>query len=107
MKKIVYQNTNIDILTQATEEIVSQQCLNGIISRDEDGNFRFEEEIRKGRAPRNPKLYDGTHVSLVKQRDGRYALSLKKIDLTKPFEPSDLAFQIYSDVSSALSIITM
>ena len=33
-------------------------CLTGVISRTRKG-FHFEEASRKGRPPRNPKLYDG------------------------------------------------
>ena len=107
MKKTVYHNTTINIVLQQEAEVSTDNCPKGVISKDEDGAFRFEEEIRKGRPPRNPKLYDGPKVSLVRQRDGRYALSLKKIDLSTDFEPADLAFKIYSDVSTALSIIKL
>ena len=107
MKKKTYKNSTIDILMQQAEDFNGAEGFNGIITKNSDGSFRFEEEIRKGRPPRNPKLYDGPKVSLVRQRDGRYALSLKKIDLGKSFEPSDLAFQIYSDVTTALSIIKL
>ena len=107
MKKKTYTNSTIDILMQKAEDFIGAKGFNGVITKNEDGTLRFEEEIREGRPPRNPKLYDGPKVSLVRQRDGRYALSLKKIDLSEDFEPSDLAFKIYSDVTTALSIIKL
>ena len=107
MKKTVYLNQTINIVLQQETEVTTDNCPKGIISKDENGEFRFEEEIRKGRAPRNPKLYDGPCVSLVKMQNGKYQMHLKTMDLSKDFEPSDIAFKIYSDASTALSIIKL
>ncbi|MBQ0164273.1 MAG: hypothetical protein KBS75_03630, partial [Bacteroidales bacterium] len=64
MNKRNYSQVELSCVYQQVQDINENQCLNGIISRQGDGKFRFEETIRKGRAPRNPKLYDGTYVSM-------------------------------------------
>ena len=107
MQKKTYKNSTIDILMQQAEDFIGADGFEGIITKNADGTLRFEEEIKESRPPRNPKLYNGTNCSLVRQRDGRYALSLRKIELTTDFEPTELASAIYSDVMTALSIIKL
>ena len=49
MKKTVYLNQTINVVLQQETEVTTDNCPKGIISKDENGEFRFEEEIRKGR----------------------------------------------------------
>ena len=60
------KNTNlcVDLKTVMQKDplLVEGQCYNGILTRDSDTHYRFEETIRKGRRPRNPKLFDGKHI---------------------------------------------
>ena len=71
MKKKNYPNVNLTCAFQNTEELSGNQCLNGVFSKTGNG-FLFEEAIRKGRAPRNPKLFDGKYISILYMQNGRY-----------------------------------
>ena len=102
MNKKTYTSTNLACVLQHSEEITNDQCLNGVISKTSDG-FRFEEAIRKGRPPRNPKLYDGKFISMVKMQNGRYQCHLKAMD--EHFDRKNFAFAVYSELTAAMAIL--
>lgn len=102
MNKKTYISTNLACVLQHSEEITNDQCLNGVISKTSDG-FRFEEAIRKGRPPRNPKLYDGKFISMVKMQNGRYQCHLKTMD--EHFDRKNFAFAVYSELTAAMAIL--
>lgn len=102
------KNTNlcVDLKTvmQSDAILIEGQCYNGILTRDGESHFRFEEATRKGRPPRNPKLFDGKYVSMVRMQNGRYQLHLKTMD-TADFDRDSFAFGVYSEITNALRII--
>ena len=102
MNKKTYTSTNLACVLQHSEEITNDKCLNGVISKTSDG-FRFEEAIRKGRPPRNPKLYDGKFISMVKMQNGRYQCHLKTMD--EHFDRKNFAFAVYSELTAAMAIL--
>lgn len=102
MNRKKYDNTSLTCLLQNAEEITTENCPTGIISRTPEG-FRFEEAIRKGRAPRNPKLFDGNYLSMVRMQNGRYQLHLKT--MSEVLDHEKYAFGVYSEVINALKII--
>lgn len=104
MNKKVYQKIDLNCVFQNVTEITDTGCLIGIISKAEEG-FRFEEEVRKGRPPRNPKLYDGQYISLVRMANGKYQMHAKTMRLEKGFDPAAFAFGFYQDVINALKFI--
>lgn len=101
------KNTNlcVDLKTVMQKDalLVEGQCYNGILTRDSDTHYRFEEAIRKGRRPRNPKLFDGKHISMVRKSNGRYQIHMKAMG--EKLDRENLAFEIYREVVSALKII--
>ena len=102
MNKKTYTSANLACVLQHSEEITNDQCLNGVISKTSDG-FRFEEAIRKGRPPRNPKLYDGKFISMVKMQNGRYQCHLKTMG--EHFDRKNFAFAVYSELTAAMAIL--
>lgn len=112
MNRKKYDNTSLTCIFQSTNpfDAESPSTLNpqpstvlaGIISRTPEG-FRFEEAIRKGRAPRNPKLFDGNYLSMVRMQNGRYQLHLKT--MSEVLDHEKYAFGVYSEVINALKII--
>jgi len=102
MQKKTYTATTLACVLQQTDEITTDTCLSGIISRTSDG-FRFEEAIRKGRPPRNPKLFDGKYVSMVRMQNGKYQMHLKT--MSDSIDREKFAFGVYSEITNALKII--
>ena len=103
MKKVTFPKIDLNCILQKADNITKDKCLNGIISRQGNGKFRFEETIRKGRAPRNPKLFDGNYVSMVRKQNGKYQFYMKT--LADNFNRDNLAYSIYAEVSAAIQIL--
>lgn len=101
------KNTNlcVDLKTVLQDDALLQEgkCYNGVLTRDAEDHFRFEETIRKGRAPRNPKLFDGKYLSMVRMQNGKYQLHLKTMDET--LDRDKFAFGVYSEIINALKIM--
>ena len=101
------KNTNlcIDLKTvmQNDSILVKGHCYNGILTRDSETHYRFEETIRKGRRPRNPKLFDGKHISMVRKSNGKYQIHMKAMG--EKLDREKFALEIYSEVVSALKIV--
>lgn len=103
MIKKKYHSVNLNCIMQNSEP--TPETINcGILSvNPSDGSFTFEEAIRKGRAPRNPKLYDGEHISMVRKQNGKYQIHMKTMD--ENIDREKFAFEVYCEVSSALNHI--
>ena len=105
MIKKSYPSVRLDCIMQS-EELNSESCPTGVMSINaKDGSFRFEEAVRKGRAPRNPKLFDGKYCSLVHMQSGRYQVHMKTIIASGTLDHNALAFAVYSELLTALNII--
>jgi len=103
MKKVNYQQVDLTCMFQQVSDIKKDQCLIGVISRKTGGQFKFEETIRKGRKPRNPKLFDGNLISMVRMSNGKYQFHMKT--LPNEFDRNQLPFAVYSEVVEALKIL--
>ena len=104
MTNITINNTNLTCMLQQDNEINQNKCYTGIFSKRGD-SLKFEESIRKGRAPRNPKLFDGKYITLVRKTNGKYQIHAKTLRIEPDFNPSDVAFGYFQEVSSALKFI--
>ena len=104
MQKKTYNGIQLNCVFQQVTELTDSVCLTGIISRNENG-FRFEEEIKKGRSPRNPKLFDGQYCSLVHMQNGKYQIHMKTINASAITDRNEFAFRVYSELLNAFSII--
>lgn len=108
MKKNV--NLCIDLKTIMQEDALLKQgqCYHGVLSRTGEDQYLFEEETHKHvdrHFRRNPKLFDGRYVSLVHMRNGRYQVHMRTIHAGEVRDHRDLAFQVYSELLTALEII--
>ena len=100
-------NTRVDLKTvmQNDARLVEGQPYNGLLTRDGDDHFIFEESCRRGRCPRNPKLFDGKYCSLVHMQNGKYQVHLRTINASQVTDRRELAFNVYSELLEALSVM--
>ena len=106
MQKKTYKSINLACTLQQDDEITTDKCLNGVISKTE-GGFRFEEAVRKGRPKRNPKLFDGKFCSLIHMTNGKYQIHMKTIDASTITNSQSFAFSLYCELLNALSIVSL
>lgn len=103
MSQVTHTPTTLHCTLQPDHALSPEHCLNGILTQTADG-FLFEETIRKGRPPRNPKLFDGRYLSLVRMQNGRYQMHIKTMD--PDIDPKELSIGICHEVLDALQLMT-
>ena len=104
------KNTNlcVDLKTVLQQDTLLAKGVpyNGVLTRDGDQHFLFEEAVRHNRhGRRNPKLFAGNYCSLVHMQNGRYQIHMKTINASAITDPSDFAFKVYSELLNAFKII--
>lgn len=105
MKKIVYQNIDLNVILQKEGEFTNDNCLKGILSHHGNGDIRFEEEIRKGRPARNPKLHDGKYLSMVRMQNGKYQFHMKTLQVGPDLDGNAIAKDVAQEIVEAFKII--
>ena len=104
MTNITINNTNLTCTLPEYIDIKHNQFTTVIFSKRGD-SLKFEEALLRGRAPRNPKLFDGKYITLVRKTNGKYQIHAKTLRLEPGFNPNDVAFGFFQEVSSALKFI--
>ena len=104
------KNTNlcVDLKTVLQRDTLLAEGIpyNGVLTRDGDQHFLFEEAVRHNRhGRRNPKLFDGNFISLVHMQNGRYQCHMKTINASGDFDRQQIAFKVYSELLTAFNII--
>ena len=70
MEKNINLCVDLKTVMQSDTHLAEGQPYNGLLTRDGEDHYIFEESCRRHRCPRNPKLFDGRgidgfHVDLV------------------------------------------
>ena len=98
--------TNVDLtcILQKDGELKANRCLHGVLTPMKSG-FRFEEEVKVPAKPhtRNPKLFDGNYVSLVRKADDTIQFTFKTIGTD--FDRNRYAGEVFIEISNALTNI--
>lgn len=105
MKKIELNNAQVTLHMQEAAEFRNDKIYNGIFSTHEDGSYLFEEAVASTSHPRNPKLYDGQYITLVRMRNGRYQPHLKTLNIEKGFKAQEFAEHVYTELLNALTYV--
>lgn len=105
------KNTNlcVDLKTKMQEDVLLTigHCYRGVLTRDEDDHYLFEEEVHTtGHRPkRNPKLYDGNYCSLVHMQNGKYQFHMKTIEASPKLDANSVAMEVAQEIVEAFKII--
>ena len=105
MEKNVNLCVDLKTVMQRDAHLVEGLPYSGLLTRDGDEHFIFEESCRKRRCPRNPKLFDGEYCSLVHMQNGKYQIHMKTINASAISDRKQLAFSVYSELLTALAVI--
>ena len=103
------KNTNlcVDLKTVMQHDalMVEGQAYNGVLTRDGEDHYRFEEAVRHTPTYRNLKLYEGKYISLTHRRNGKYHCYMRGITPTPDLDRGALALRVYAELVEALGII--
>ena len=100
-------NLCVDLKTVMQNDalLIEGQCYNGVLTRDSEDHFIFEESCHRKSCQRNPKLFDGKYCSLVHMQNGKYQVHLRTINASQVTDRRELAFNVYSELLEALSVM--
>ena len=104
MIKEVFTETELTCISQDSE-MCNEQPRTGILTMNEKGVFRFEEAANRLQKSLNPKLYEGSYISLVLRKDGRYQIHLKMICPNAYTDAKNLTKGIGKELSQALEVV--
>ena len=105
MQKNVNLCVDLKTVMQKDALLIEGQCYIGVLTRDGEEHYTFEESCQRKGCPRNPKLFDGNYLSLVHMQNGKYQIHMKTIDASHVADRNQLAFNVYSELLTAFSII--
>ena len=105
MKKNVNLCVDLKTVMQNDALPVEGQCYTGVLTRDGEEHFVFEESCHRRSCQRNPKLFDGKYCSLVHMQNGKYQVHLRTINASQVTDRRELAFNVYSELLEALSVM--
>lgn len=103
MAKQVFNNTTLRCILQENSVIKAHKRLNGNLVKTREG-FRFEEEAPDTKPrTRNPKIFNGSFISLVRKEDDsiQFAFKTTKADL----DPEKYPSEVYEEINKALQMI--
>lgn len=105
MKKIIFKRRDIELMMHDLQ-FSPDKCYKGCLSvGPERKEIRFEQTVAPQPAHRNPKIYAGHYVSLVHQRNGRYKMNVRSIDLSQTVSIAEVASAIASEVHEAAQML--
>lgn len=96
--------TPLTLMLHQELEKLSDQCTSGVMSRNATG-FLFEESAPRRTCRRNPKLFDGRHISLTHMRNGRYQVHMRTISASSSEDLLRVAQSVYNELLNAFQII--
>ena len=105
MQKNVNLCVDLKTVMQNDAHLIEGQCYNGVLTRDGEDHFIFEESCQRKSCQRNPKLFDGKYCSLVHMQNGRYQIHLRTINASQVVDRRELAFNVYSELLTALAVM--
>lgn len=102
MKKKQLSRVKITLMLQNDEELTANKCLSGLLSLEPNaGTLLFEESVRHTGHKRNPKLFDGEYISLVRMQNGKYKCHMKSFDPSKSAGSYELATKVFAELVTA------
>lgn len=106
MKKNVNLCIDLKTLLQEDAQVTLGRCYRGILSRTGEDQYLFEEAApSRQHCQRNPKLFNGKHISMVHMQNGKYQVHMRTIDASSAPDPRLLASQVYTELLEAFNII--
>jgi len=105
------KNTNlcVDLKTVMQQDVILKKGVpyNGVLSRNSDDHYLFEEAVRSTRPKRNPKLFDGEFCSLVHMQNGKYQIHMKTISASDVTDINEFTSRICNELINAFNIIDL
>ena len=70
-----------------------------VMTQDQE-RVEFDEQVKRS-CERNPKVWEGKHLNVHKNRKGEYVMNFKHLVLTSLLDPYTFADEVFADVERA------
>ena len=106
MKKVIIENATIEVVLQDGNELSESNCPNGVISLKGDNTYKFEEAVRQPKSDkRNPKLIDGSFLSMTRKKNGKYSFNMKTLEFDPELDVKEFARGVQKEIITAFNFI--
>jgi len=89
---------NVSILAEGT-------TYTGVLTRDSEDHFLFEESVKKAGCKRNPFIFYGKHCTLTHRKDGKYQINMRPINATAITDRNKFAMSVYNELLNAFEVL--
>ena len=86
----------IDFITRFDKQYQGQ------LTRDSEDHFTFVETLPPAACRRNPKLFEGEHITLTRWNDGSIRLYFKRLKTDAGFDVDGYALAVCNEIRQAL-----
>lgn len=99
MKKVTIENATIEVVLQDGNELSANNCPSGVISLKGDKTYKFEEAVRQPKSDkRNPKLIEGSFLSMTRKKNGKYSFNLKTVEFSPGMDGKEFAKGVMQEI---------
>ena len=94
----------IDLKTVLRTDFITklEKQYQGQLTRDSEDHFTFIETLPPAASRKNPRLFDGKHISLTRWADGTLHLFFKKMKADADFTVDGYALAVCNEIRLAL-----
>ncbi len=98
---------DLKLLTRQPGRMKVGEMLDGAITRDDECHFTFLQNLleRKEDYPRNPHVFSGKYVNVVRKKDGELWLTFNRPRYSDKFSFQDLCREAAKELLTVASLI--
>lgn len=87
-----FLSVNLKLLTRQPGRMEVSEMCGGVITRDDEDHFTFIQDIieQKTDYARNPHVYSGKHINVIRKKDGELCPTFNRPRYTNKFTFQDL-----------------
>ena len=107
----VYPNTELGVdlklMTREPGRMPVGEYINGALTRDSENHFLFVQNPAKERvaARRNPRIYEGTFVNVIRRADGSLILTFNRPAFTEDFTFRDFCLAAAQELLTIVGLV--
>lgn len=105
MKKNYIFCTDIKTMLQHDSLLKIGKCYRGTLTMVNDYLCRFVETLPAKPVRRNPRVYDGQHITLTQRKDGSLRFNFKPLRFSEDFAASVYAVAVAREIKQALEAL--
>lgn len=94
----------VDVKTFLFKDRITQigKEYSGVLTRDQEDHYQFIETLPHNQGKRNPRIYDGKHITATLRDNGCVRLNFKPMKIDENFVVEGYAFAVANEIVQSL-----